>query len=343
MSEPREPTLLELEREDPFAPHDLGCRCYPHVSQRAAIEAATQAATAEYRAARRSTGSSATAEGLLNAAAFMLDLVYEVYGTDHEPDPDNLNDAGPWEAEGEFRKHRDVIRAALQAASESSDTWPGWHCACGEDVVHDDTLAGRAESSDKSGLPTTPADLLDVLTAIVREELRPRASDDAISTTVTWVDARDLAQRLIKRGFVLVGDPQSSYTSRYEPCERTHKTGTTHYHPSHVKRWLDEHPSNDTSETTDERDRLPSESHGQCFAAPWTCPDPPAHCGCGNVGKHVPSVDCTKPSSDTSESGDIAEAYGAGHRDGMETHDDVGYCQHDGREYARASSPRQGA
>ena len=64
MTEPREPTLLELEREDPFAPHDPGCRCWPHVSQRAAIEAATQAATAEYRAARHSTGSSATAEDL---------------------------------------------------------------------------------------------------------------------------------------------------------------------------------------------------------------------------------------------------------------------------------------
>ena len=44
-----EPSLIELEREDPFAPHDLGCRCWPHVSQRAAIEAAVQAAHGEYR------------------------------------------------------------------------------------------------------------------------------------------------------------------------------------------------------------------------------------------------------------------------------------------------------
>ena len=33
--------------------------------------------------------------------------------------------------------------------------------------------------------------------------------------------------------------------------------------------------------------------HAQCFSAPWTCPDPPAHCQCGNVGPHVPNVDCT--------------------------------------------------
>ena len=45
------PTLTDLERADPFAPHDLGCRCYPHVSQRAAVEASVQAATAEYRMA----------------------------------------------------------------------------------------------------------------------------------------------------------------------------------------------------------------------------------------------------------------------------------------------------
>lgn len=41
--------LRELERADPFQPHDHGCHCWPHVSQRAAIEAAVQAATAEYR------------------------------------------------------------------------------------------------------------------------------------------------------------------------------------------------------------------------------------------------------------------------------------------------------
>jgi hypothetical protein len=36
----------------------------------------------------------------------------------------------------------------------------------------------------------------------------------------------------------------------------------------------------------------PTEDHATCFAAPWTCPDPPAHCACGNVGEHVPNVDC---------------------------------------------------
>lgn len=41
--------LSEIERADPFQPHDPGCRCWPHVSQRAAVEAATQAATTEYR------------------------------------------------------------------------------------------------------------------------------------------------------------------------------------------------------------------------------------------------------------------------------------------------------
>jgi hypothetical protein len=42
--------------------------------------------------------------------------------------------------------------------------------------------------------------------------------------------------------------------------------------------------------------------HGQCFAAPWTCPDPGAHCACGNVGRHVPNVDCDRPTaSDSSD------------------------------------------
>jgi hypothetical protein len=57
------------------------------------------------------------APDLRAAAAFMLRLVEEVYGTDHEPDPDNLNDAGAWEAEAEYRQHRDVIRAALSSAT----------------------------------------------------------------------------------------------------------------------------------------------------------------------------------------------------------------------------------
>lgn len=48
------------------------------------------------------------------AARFMLDLVEEVYGTDHEPDPANLNDAGAYEAEAAFRKHRSVIRATAE-------------------------------------------------------------------------------------------------------------------------------------------------------------------------------------------------------------------------------------
>lgn len=40
------------EERDLLAPHDLGCRCYPHVSQRDAAEAIVQAVTHEYRAAR---------------------------------------------------------------------------------------------------------------------------------------------------------------------------------------------------------------------------------------------------------------------------------------------------
>lgn len=46
----------------------------------------------------------------------------------------------------------------------------------------------------------------------------------------------------------------------------------------------------------------PKSEHVTCFAAPETCPDPPAHCGCGNVGKHVPNVDCDPPERDTSVS-----------------------------------------
>ena len=53
---------------------------------------------------------------LREAAEFMLQLVESSYGTDHEPDPDNGNDAGAWEAEVEFRRHRDVIHAATIAA-----------------------------------------------------------------------------------------------------------------------------------------------------------------------------------------------------------------------------------
>ncbi len=44
-------TLAEIERDDPFAPHDPGCQCWPHVSQRAAIEASVQAAILERRVA----------------------------------------------------------------------------------------------------------------------------------------------------------------------------------------------------------------------------------------------------------------------------------------------------
>lgn len=46
---PPEPSLREMEAADPFQPHDPGCTCWPHVSQRAAIEGAVQAATTEYR------------------------------------------------------------------------------------------------------------------------------------------------------------------------------------------------------------------------------------------------------------------------------------------------------
>jgi hypothetical protein len=54
-------------------------------------------------------------EGLREAARYMLDLVDEYYGTDHEPDPANLNDAAAYEAEAEFRRHRAVILASPEA------------------------------------------------------------------------------------------------------------------------------------------------------------------------------------------------------------------------------------
>lgn len=55
---------------------------------------------------------------VLNAAAYMLGLVDSFYGTDHEPDPENANDEAAYNAEAQFRKHREVIENAIAALGE---------------------------------------------------------------------------------------------------------------------------------------------------------------------------------------------------------------------------------
>ena len=41
------------DARDHFEPHDLGCTCWPHISQRDAIAAVEAAALAEYRDGKR--------------------------------------------------------------------------------------------------------------------------------------------------------------------------------------------------------------------------------------------------------------------------------------------------
>lgn len=56
---------------DPFAVHDLGCRCWPHVSESALSEATIAGAVAEYRESKREI---ATLRATLDGLVFALDF-----------------------------------------------------------------------------------------------------------------------------------------------------------------------------------------------------------------------------------------------------------------------------
>ena len=101
-----------------------GCACHAEVPQPTPQEErdAVLAERIDWEAQRAARQEAADTSELRAAAQYMLDLVDAVYGTDHEPDPDNLNDAGARAAEAEFRRHRAVIeRYAAFHADNFSD------------------------------------------------------------------------------------------------------------------------------------------------------------------------------------------------------------------------------
>jgi len=117
-----EPTLRDLEQADPFAPHDPGCRCYPHVSQRAAIEGAIQAATAEYGESHRALATPAPAPSV-DAAG--LDAAWEALLRDIEWEPNDLDDLPRVEPYAvTVARHRPLIEAALRASTPGDASAP---------------------------------------------------------------------------------------------------------------------------------------------------------------------------------------------------------------------------
>lgn len=72
-SGPEESVSTGSRPEARLVPHDLGCRCWPHVSQRDAVAAIEEVALAEYRDGLRRPAA-APAEGLREAWALLEEV-----------------------------------------------------------------------------------------------------------------------------------------------------------------------------------------------------------------------------------------------------------------------------